>query len=192
MADYDSIEDPYCYPGTSVLKNRLGIRNADALSAFEADISDQRAREPLPAGRLSLSHFRAVHRHLFGDVYPWAGKWRTVRIGKERSVFCYPENIPASLRALFSDLRRLGYLRGRDEHGFAVGLAHFLAELNAIHAFREGNGRTQLAFARLIAEAAGRSLDFERLDPGAFLAAMIASFRGDETPLALQIRALIS
>lgn len=190
--EYDSIEDPYCYRGTQVLKNRLGIRNVDALSAFEAEIADQRAREPLPAGRLTISHFKAVHRHLFGDVYAWAGHCRTVRIGKDGSMFCYPENISASLRMLFSELRDRRRLCGLDADAFAAGLAHFLAELNAIHAFREGNGRTQLAFVRLIAEHAGHRFDLECLDPQPFLAAMIASFKGDEAPLVAELRRLIS
>lgn len=192
MVEYDSIEDPYCYRGTSVLKNRLGIRDADALSAFEAEISDQRAREPLPIGRLSVSHYKSLHRHLFGDVYSWAGRTRTVRISKNGSMFCYPENIGSSLRTAFADLHDQAFLRNRDTPEFAAALAHFLAELNAIHAFREGNGRTQLAFARVIGEQAGHPFDFDRLDPHAFLVAMIASFKGDEAPLAAHIQALIS
>jgi len=69
---YDAIEDPYCYPGTTVLKNRAGHRTQRALTQFETAMSAQRADEPLPIGRLSVHHYQAVHRHLFQDVYPWA------------------------------------------------------------------------------------------------------------------------
>jgi cell filamentation protein len=59
------------------------------LAEFEAVSTVQRADEPLPVGRLSVRHYRAIHHHLFQDVYAWAGKFRTVRLGKERSAFCY-------------------------------------------------------------------------------------------------------
>jgi cell filamentation protein len=62
--------DPYCYPGTSVLINLLGTRDQEMLSAFEAEMTTDRATEPLPAGRFSYRHYRAIHRHLFQDVYP--------------------------------------------------------------------------------------------------------------------------
>ena len=73
---------------------------------------------------------------------------------------------------------------------FAEKAAHFLAELNAIHAFREGNGRTQLTFFALLADRAGQTLDLEKLDPDAMLHAMIASFDGDESELATVINGL--
>ena len=66
---YDAVPDPYCYPGTKVLKNLKNIRTQRALSAFEAISTAQRADEPLPTGRLSATHYRAIHHHLFQDVY---------------------------------------------------------------------------------------------------------------------------
>ncbi|WP_376707086.1 Fic family protein [Bradyrhizobium agreste] len=69
--------------------------------------------------------------------------------------------------------------------------AHFLSELNVIHAFREGNGRTQLSFFLLLADRAGHPIDLEDLDPYAFLNAMIAAFDGDEAPLAGVIQGLV-
>lgn len=188
---YEAVEDPYCYPGTSVLINKLGIRTAEALEAFEGEISSERAAEPLPPGRLSVSHFRAIHRHLFQDVYRWAGRFRTVRMSKGGNMFCYPENIESSLSQLFGQLKALHFFRGMEPEDFAVHAAHFLAELNAIHAFREGNGRTQLAFMSVLAAQADYPLDFGRLDPAIFLTAMIASFHGQEDFLAEQIRKMI-
>ncbi|MDR3517409.1 MAG: Fic family protein [Azospirillaceae bacterium] len=74
---------------------------------------------------------------------------------------------------------------------FARGAAHVLAELNAIHAFREGNGRTQLAYLALLALQAGHPLAFERMNPAAMLSAMIASFKADEKPLAALFEELV-
>jgi cell filamentation protein len=90
---YDAVVDEYCYPGTTVLKNKLDLTETEELYAFEAEVSDSRADEELPAGDLDFEHFKAIHRHLFQDVYDWAGEVRNVRISKDGSMFCYPENI---------------------------------------------------------------------------------------------------
>ncbi len=74
----------------------------------------------------------------------------------------------------------------------AAGAAHFLAELNAIHPFREGNGRAQLTFLALLGEQAGHSVDLNKLDPAALLNAMISSFNGHETFLARAVRGLLA
>lgn len=188
---YGAEPDPYCYPGTTVLINRLGIRDQAGLGAFEAEVTAERASQPLPAGRLSYTHYRAIHQHLFQDVYAWAGKIRTVRISKDGSTFCYPENIDREMRRLFADLARQEHLRGLGAPSFAKSAAHFLAELNAIHPFREGNGRTQLSFLTILAERAAHPLSIERLDPNAMLKATITSFSGHEQPLANVIAGLI-
>jgi cell filamentation protein, protein adenylyltransferase len=189
---YEAGKDPYCYPGTGVLKNRLGLRNQAELDAFEAEITAQRATEPLPAGHLNYAHYRAIHRHLFQDVYTWAGKPRTIRMAKGGNAFCYPEHIDREMRRLFAELAARGYFRDLDANSFAARAAHFLAELNAIHPFREGNGRTQLSFLTLLAEQADHPLRLERLDPQKFLAAIIKSFSGDEGPLRMVLRRLVN
>jgi cell filamentation protein len=188
---YKAEPDPYCYPGTNVLTNRLGIRIQSRLDAFEAEVTAERAAQPLPTGRLSYAHYRAVHRHLFQDVYAWAGKVRTVRIAKQGSAFCYPEHIGREMTRLFGWLSRHDKLRGLNAQNFAAAAAHFLAELNAIHPFREGNGRTQLSFPALLAERAGHPLALQRLDPKRILTATIASFGGNERRLAALIGRLI-
>jgi cell filamentation protein len=91
----------------------------------------QRFDEPLPGGRLSLRHYRAVHHHLFQDVYTWAGRFRTVRIGKQGSMFCYPENIDREMKQLFARLQRDNYLRSLSADEFARAAASFLSTLNA-------------------------------------------------------------
>ncbi len=181
---YDAERDPYCYPGSDVLKNKAGLTVAGTLERFETAMTFARSEEPLPSGRLSVTHYRAIHHHLFQDVYSWAGRYRTTRISKANSVFCYPENIASQMTRVFGWLKYQDFLGDREAVDFAAGAAHFLAELNAIHPFREGNGRTQLTFLTLLADAAGHPLDLHKLDPIATLRAMIASFNGDETDLA--------
>jgi cell filamentation protein len=181
---YRSEPDPYCYPGTTVLINRLDIRDQPTLDAFEAEMTSERASEPLPTGPLTSDCYLAIHRHLFQDVYDWAGNIRTIRISKGSSTFCYPEHIRRELDALFDRLAAGGELRHLDPRQFADEAAAFIAELNAIQPFREGNGRTQLAFLVVLSEQAGHPLDLSRLDPDAILSATIASFSADSRQLA--------
>ncbi|WP_428151121.1 Fic/DOC family protein [Brevundimonas sp.] len=147
--------------------------------------------EPLPDGALDARHYRAIHRHLFGPVYRWAGKDRTIRIAKDASMFCYPEQIGRQMDILFADLARADHLRGLDAEAFAAGAAHVLSELNVIHPFREGNGRAQKAFLVLLAERAGHAIDVGRIDRQRYLEAMIAAFNGDEAPLTRVVRSLL-
>lgn len=188
---YDASPDPYCYPGTKILKNLANLRRQSDLNTFELALTTQRFAEGLPRGHLSVTHYYAVHRHLFQDVYAWAGKPRTVRIAKGASSFCYPENIEVEMRKLFTWLKQNDFLRSVEPPAFAKGAAHFLSELNAIHPFRDGNGRTQLAFMALLAAQAGREFNVQKIKRGPFLAAMIASFNGDERLLVAEIGKLI-
>src|SRR4051812_10580981 len=103
---YEADQDPYYYPGTSVLINRLDMRDQAALEAFEAEVTADRSAQEVPPGSLDYGHYLAIHKHLFQDVYDWAGEIRTVRVAKQGSAFCYPEYIDREMRKLFSDLVR--------------------------------------------------------------------------------------
>lgn len=188
---YDAADDPYTYDGSTVLKNKLDLREAADLDAFEAEISTQRSAEPLPGGELDFAHYCAVHHHLFQDVYEWAGQPRTVRISKGGNPFCFPENIEGQANKLFAELKAANFFQGFSTGTFAEKSAHFLAELNAIHAFREGNGRCQLSFFAMLANDAGYPLDMGKLQPKNMLQAMVDSFDGDEGPLRKLIEELI-
>lgn len=189
---YEAEADPYCYRGTSVLKNLVDIRDQEALAVFEAAMVHERNLQPFPSGRLSVSHYKAIHRHLFRDVYAWAGRFRTVRVSKGGSAFCYPDYINGQMRELFQELSRRDSFADLSAEDFSAEAAAFLATLNAILPFREGNERTQNAFLGLLAARAGHRLDFSLLEPGRFLQAMIASFHGDEGALRAEIHSLIA
>lgn len=185
---YDAFEDPYAYPGSNVLQNRLDIRDARQLEAFELEVSALRAEEPLPLGNFDAPHYCCIHHHLFRDVYTWAGQYRTVRTSKNRNTFCYPEYIASEMTALCD---RGQQFANRSVTEFAALGAKFLGELNAIHPFREGNGRSQLAFIGLIGETFGHPFHFERLQQDSFLSAMIASFVGKTEPLVRELTELL-
>jgi cell filamentation protein len=108
---YDAVSDPYTYEGSTVLKNLLDLREAEELDAFEAEITTQRATEPLPAGNLDFAHYCAVHHHLFQDVYEWAGKPRTVRISKGGNPFSFPEHIEGQANKLFGGLKTANFFQ---------------------------------------------------------------------------------
>ncbi len=189
---YDAFDDPYCYKGTAVLRNKAGLRDPEALEAFELEMTTLRAEEPLPDGRFDPAHYRAVHRHLFQDVYSWAGRYRTVRTSKGGNPFCFPEHIPAQIDALFAQLRAGPCFAEPDRRTFVEAAAEFLGELNATHPFREGNGRSQLAFMHLVGLGAGHPFDFARVERETFLPAMIASYDKDYGPLARALEPLLA
>lgn len=188
---YAAPDENYCYPNSTVLRNLKDLRSQEELERFETAMTSQRADELLPAGRLDVEHYCAIHKHLFQDVYEWAGRLRTIRIEKGTSVFCYPENIEEQMNVLFSGLSDRNYFRGLSRNDFVSALAAFLATLNAIHPFREGNGRTQLIVAGLIADEASYPLNLDLLREAEFLSAMIASFGGDERLLQQELARLI-
>jgi cell filamentation protein len=142
-----------------------------------------RAGQPLPGGNFDPAHHRAVHHHLFQDVYGWAGEYRSIRIAKNDAMFCFPEHISEQMELLFASLDSGPMVGGGSREDFTAAAANFLADLNAIHPFREGNGRTQLTFLLLLGERAGFALDITRIRPQEMLSAMITSFDGKLKPL---------
>lgn len=110
-----------------------------------------------------------------------------MRISREGHSFCYPEYIAGQLDRVFEWLRARTLLARLNRTDFVGGATHVLSELNAIHAFRDGNGRAQMAFMAELARRAGHPLRLERLVRERFIPAMVESFRGDDAPLAAEI-----
>ena len=180
---YAADNDPLCYPGTSVLINLAELTDQTELDDFEFSMYLTRAEEPVPDGDLGYRHYRAIHHHLFQDVYAWAGEPRTIRTGKAGNWFCYPENLEREMARTFALVSTHHLLGKLSKPAFAVGAADLLAEINAGHPFREGNGRTQLAYLKLVIATAGYAFNDEALDPVRVMDAMIASFAGRLQPL---------
>jgi cell filamentation protein len=167
------------------------LRDAETLEAFELEMTTLRASEPLPEGDLDVLHYRAVHEHLFQDIYDWAGETRTVQTAKGGNLFCLPPYIDQQLDRLFKPLRGGPDSWGSVEEDFVQFAADFLAELNVVHAFREGNGRAQLSFLHLLGHAAGFPFDFTKVQRETFMPAMIASFHLQLAPLTAELRTLL-
>jgi cell filamentation protein len=186
-------DDPYVYPGTLVLRNNYGIRDAAELARRENDAATVRLLQlrlyPL-AGSYDIKHLRAFHRHIFGDVYPWAGEIRTVAIART-DLFALPQHIESFLAGELAELATERHLRGLDRDRIVDRLTHYLAEINAAHPFREGNGRTQRAFIGQLANQAGYRIAWELADPTRNIGASIAAMRGDNAPLQNMINELV-
>jgi cell filamentation protein len=179
------IDDPYLIPGTQTLRNLPGFVDPDRLAKFEADATRARLVE-LEAhpvhGRWDLRHLQAIHRHIFQDVYPWAGRLRTVDISKGGHLFARPQFLVTSAGHVFRRLVDQGFLLGLDRERFVTAAAELLGDVNALHPFREGNGRAQRAYLSALARAAGWRIAWERMDPDENIAASISSHDGDNRP----------
>lgn len=145
-----------------ILRNSLGITEAEELEQHIARLSFVRVIEleasPL-RGHFDIAHLRAVHRYIFQDVFPWAGEFREVTTSRTNSFsFPPPQFLVPSLDAIFASLRSESFLTGLGRERFAFRAAHYLGEINAVHPFREGNGRAQREFIRTLALHAGHRL----------------------------------
>lgn len=180
----------YCYPNTNILCNRLNIRDQIELQKAERDFTSNRLMEmksnPVK-GNFDFSHFQRIHQKLFEDLYDWAGQTRTVDLAKG-NLFCKPEFIPAMADDIFHNLQKDNYLIGKSQDGMVEKLAYYFGELNALHPFREGNGRTQRTFLQNLSQVAGYELNFGSVTQQAMIEASKASFLLDYQPIEKIIR----
>jgi cell filamentation protein len=176
-----------------ILRNKLGLIYVDRLEIVIADVSRARvlelSRHPL-RGKFDIPHLRAIHRYIFQDIFPWAGDFRNVMTARTGSFGFPPPNfIGPSLETLFTSLKAENHLKKLTADKFTERAGHFLGELNAIHPFREGNGRTQREFIRTLALTAGHPLSWKNLTAeGNNEASRISFATGNNTGLTAILR----
>ena len=180
----------YCYPHSNVLKNKFNIHSDEELKNIERQVTSVRAaqilRNPIK-GNFDEAHLKEIHKNLFQDIYYWAGEFRKVNISKGNP-FCLFEYVPEQLHNLFQELKNESYLAFLDKETLASRLAYYLGELNAIHPFREGNGRTQRLFIMELALKNGYILDLSKVKQKEMLYASIQSFDLNYGPMTKIIR----
>lgn len=169
----------YRYPGSTVLRNRLEIRDAEGLEFAERVLVRQRMEEGCPGGDFDLAHLQAIHRHLFQDVYEWAGEIRRVPLAKGESRFFPPDRIGLAMQDIHSRIVKQNYLRGLPSDRFAQEAARVIGDVNVVHPFREGNGRTQVIYLQQLGERAGHTVDLTRLECERWIEASIRASRAD-------------
>lgn len=183
----------YCYPDSDILINKLDIRDADKLLVYERKLTMLRLLELLDRpidGKFDLKHLQAIHKYIFQDVYEWAGKIRTVDIAKG-NMFCNVKFIESQAEEIFSKLKKEDFLAGLEEDAFCIKLAYYFAEINALHPFREGNGRSQREFIRSLALKNGYSIYFDRISEEEMILASQKSFLCDYTAMEELVRKCI-
>lgn len=174
--------DHYVYPGTNVLVNKFDIQDPVKLEATERKVSNleiAKMRFEGVTGRFDPEHLKSIHRRIFGAVYDWAGEFRDIEIWKGGTAFVAPEGIEYEIDDLCGRIRDAGYFRGMPHDDTANALADAMADLNGIHPFREGNGRTQRAFIGQLALNAGYDLDFTKMSENDMRNASMAAARGN-------------
>jgi cell filamentation protein len=176
-----------------VLRNKLGLGTVAEPEAAEREITHAALilldESPVPPS-YDLPHLGAIHKRIFGDIYEWAGRIRTVAIAKG-AMFCLPQYIKSSAAIIFRERHDEDCLRGLRRDAFVGRLAYYLGEVNALHPFREGNGRAQRAFFGQLARDAGFTLAWQHLDAARNVEAAVAIMRGDPEPIRKMLDALV-
>jgi len=185
MSDkYGNDRDPYLYPELNVMRNRLGIRQAERLAQAAYEFTALRAAT-LSLGPLlrGLPHLCAIHHHLYQDIFDWAGDIREMDIYQGDTRFCHFAYIEKEGNALMQDLEEEGYLVGLEKADFINRLSHYYCEINVLHPFRIGNGIVQRIFFEQLAIHAGYQLDWRGIDPEAWAQANQSGAMGDLSAL---------
>jgi cell filamentation protein len=169
--DYRYIDPDYTYtdPKIGVLRNLGGIADRDALTFAETAATTKRAGE-LKAKPIRIKNsdaLFAIHRHLFQDIYDWAGKRRTVEISKGGKQFFSTSHFENALKYIDNLIAEYQRIEKSDKPALAKKLAEILDNVNFLHPFREGNGRTQREFMRLLAKEKGYTLNLNPPDNAA-------------------------
>lgn len=175
---YTTTQSIYCYPDTNVLKNKLNIRDNKILKTAEEEITLIKQMELLKnpiKGNFSKAHLMNIHKFIFEDIYSFAGKIRQEQISKADTMFYPPNLIDRELDKVFAKIKEENMLKETDKEKIFDNLAYVMAELNIIHPFREGNGRSIREFIRLMAKRMGYDLNWGNVDRKEILEASIMS-----------------
>jgi cell filamentation protein len=167
--------NPHVDAATGVVFNKLGITDREQLSAAEYKITHLRNAQltltPIP-GAFDLDHLRHIHKHVFQDVYAWAGQERTLTFSKRdpqepwwKGRFARHDQIPAIAKSIGEDLRAWNNLKGLAPKEFGIKFAAVYIKLNHMHPFPEGNGRAAQIFIAQLAKEAGYTIDSRKVDP---------------------------
>lgn len=169
------------------LTNKLGITDQLTLKSIEQDIVTKKSALLLSESPtvFDLSYLLYVHKTLFDDLYDFAGQLRTVDIAKPEAhvPFAYAQFLAPEAARIFDALSAKTYLVDLDLQGYIREIAALSAELNALHPFREGNGRALRLFLILLSLHAGYLLDYSRVTSNELIEADRLAFEGDHRPL---------
>ena len=151
----------YCYKDSDVLINKLNITDEKDLYDAERGLVTLRTaqlnEEPIK-GYFDFNHLKSIHKFLFQDVYRWAGDIRNCNIAKQ-DLFCLCEYIDSFANDIFGRLKKEQYFIKYSYEVKLKKLVELFADINALHPFREGNGRSQREFIEELARINGIDLN---------------------------------
>lgn len=169
-----------CYEGTACLINKFSIKDPQKLSELEAQITFAKAvmldAEPIE-GKFDFHHYKQIHQFLFCDLYDWAGQIRTTDISKKRTNFLRAQDISDVATRCFAKVEQ-GFLDNLSFDAFASRVAELYHDINYIHPFREGNGRTQRIYFTQLIRAYGYDINFSEVDTDLLMIATIQAAGG--------------
>lgn len=165
---YKYIDPDYSYidPKTGILRNLQDISDPEVLLFVESSAVTKRLLELYenPIKIKGIDSLFEIHRHLFQDIYIWAGEKRVVEISKDGKQFfptTYFDNAFRYIDQLIDEYRKIPK---NNKRKLAEKLAEILDNVNYLHPFREGNGRAQREFIRLLALEKGLILNLNPPD----------------------------
>ncbi|MFD2370598.1 Fic/DOC family protein [Brevibacillus sp. GCM10020057] len=192
---FESEQSRYCYPGSEVFINIPGFKKQEQLDAFERMVTAERLRllylKPLK-GTFDKKHLCDIHKFIFGDVYPFAGKLRDENISKGNFRFASARFLHEQTDELLHKLKQENDLKDLAYDHFVDRLTYYVTELNVLHPFRDGNGRTQREFIRCLALQAGYQIDWTRVERNQIRRAMILSHRDESELREVMTKVLVS
>lgn len=171
-----------CYPDTTVLINKLDIRNQKMLNVAELRIvisMTMKIEKEIKFKNVDFNFYKNLHKQLFDDLYEWAGTVRNINISKKGTVFCNSDDIERIGKLKFDRLKSLNFLKNTPKDQFLDELTELYHDLNMLHPFREGNGRTLRLFITLLVRNAGHNLNFSECDSDMLMIATIKAAQGD-------------
>lgn len=164
-----------------ILINKLNITSDTDLFNAERELVSLRTYElnekPLK-GNFDFKYLKDIHKYLFQDVYRWAGDIRNCNIAKQ-DLFCLTEHIESFGAGVFNKLKKEKYFIDYDNETTLDKLVELFADINALHPFREGNGRSQRVFIESLAKINGINLDLTSVSKMAMIVASHESINGD-------------
>jgi cell filamentation protein len=185
-------QDPFIDTRSGCLINSLNISDQKDLDIAEGALSIIRSHElyrtPLGNKDFDLKHLQAIHQYIFQDVYPWGGVVRDFNLQKGGTVFAPPQIIHQGSDYLFKQLSQEKHLQGLDMARFSNQAGYYLGEINHLHPFREGNGRTQRAFISQLAHQNNYYIFWSKVTSTEMTQASIASNQGDHSLMAKLIK----
>jgi len=184
-------------PGSEegVLANKLGITRPDDMNEAELVLLQKLyfevLRDHLPPGRISVLHLRGWHRRWLGNVYDWAGQYRTVNMSKDGFPFAPAAQLPRLMQIFDTQyLTRYTPCKGMNTEQLVEAIAVLHVEFILMHPFREGNGRISRLLADVMAVQAGRDLlDYScwETNRSAYVAAIQKGMECDYEPMKIWV-----